>query len=80
MSKRGQEATSGEGSPMAEPKPMVPAKARPLNLVSRSPWSEKKYSRNLGSLINPWNADERKGVQIATGKPLQTASKSDILK
>ena len=33
MSKRGQETTSSEGSPMAKPKPMVPAKARPVNLV-----------------------------------------------
>ena len=30
MSKRGQEATSSEGSPMAKPKPMLPAKARPF--------------------------------------------------
>ena len=37
MSKRGQEATSSEGSPMAKPKPMVPAKTRPVNLVLRSP-------------------------------------------
>ena len=33
MSKRSQEATSSEGSPMAKPKPMLPSKARPVNLV-----------------------------------------------
>ena len=37
MSKRGQEATSSEGSPMAKPKPTVPATARPINLVLHSP-------------------------------------------
>ena len=78
MSKRGQEATSGEGSPMAKPKPMVPAKARPLKLASRSPWSEKNSSLNLGYLVNPRNAVERKGVEIASGNSLQTASKSEI--
>ena len=35
---RGQEATS----PMAKTKLTIQAKARPLNLVARSPWSEKK--------------------------------------
>ena len=35
MSKRGQEMTSSEGSPMAKPKPMVPAKgeASPLGFA-----------------------------------------------
>ena len=41
-SKRGQEATFSEGSPMAKPKPMIPAKARPINLVSHSPWSARE--------------------------------------
>ena len=39
MSKRGQEATSSGGSPMAKPKPMVPAKERPVYLVLRSPYA-----------------------------------------
>ena len=60
MSKRGQEATSGEGSSVAKPKPMVPANARPMNLVSRSPWSEKSLHKILGHLVNLENADERK--------------------
>ena len=71
MSNRGQEATSGEGSPMAIPKPMVPTKARPLNLVSRSPWSERNSSQNFGYLVNPENAE--------CGNSLQTASKSEII-
>ena len=48
MSKGGQEATSSDGSPMAKPKPMVPAKARPVNLVLRSPWREGKSSTGFG--------------------------------
>ena len=82
MSKRGQEATSGEGSPMAKPKPMVPAKARPLNLVARNPWSEKNSSQNLSIWSIPRNVDERKGVEMACEtvcKPLQS-QKSEILK
>ena len=49
MSKRGQEATSSEGEPMAKPKPMIPAKARPVILVLRSPWRAKENPpRHLG--------------------------------
>ena len=47
MSKRGQEATSGEGSPMSKPRPKVLAKARPLNLVARSVWRWTKRSGNI---------------------------------
>ena len=54
MSKRGQELTSSEGSPMAKPEPMVPAKARPVNLVLRSPWSARENPpQDLGYPINP---------------------------
>ena len=77
MSKRGQEATSSEGSPMAKPELVVPAKARPLNLVARNPWSEKNSSQNL-YLVNPGNADERKGEEIASGNSLQAVSKPEI--
>ena len=66
MSKRAQEATSNEGSPMAKPQPTILAKAR-FNLVARSPWSEEDSSKSLGYLVNPVNADERKEVEIATG-------------
>ena len=50
----------------------------PLNLVSCSPWSAKNSSQNLGYVVNPVNADERKGVETAAGKPLQIASKSEV--
>ena len=47
MSKRGQEATSSEDSPMAKPKRVVPAKTRPLSLVARNPRSEKNSSQDM---------------------------------
>ena len=56
MSKRGQEATSNEGSPMA--------RARPC-LVARDPRSEEISSQSLGYLVNPVNTDQRKEVEIA---------------
>ena len=59
MSKRGQKATSNEGSPTA--------KARPC-LVARDPRSEEISSRSLGSLVNLGNTDERKEVVRATRK------------
>ena len=59
MSKRGQNMTSNDGSPTA--------KARPNNLVMHSPCSEEISSRSLGSLVNPGNDDERKGVGQAPG-------------
>ena len=54
MSKRGQEATSNEGSPKE--------KARPC-LVARDPQSEEISSQTVGSLVNPGNTDERKEVE-----------------
>ena len=59
MSKRGQEGTSSEGSPMAKPKPMDPAKARPVNLALRSPWSARENPpQDLGYPVNPENDGE----------------------
>ena len=58
MSKRGQETTSSESSPMAKPKPTIPAKARTLSLVARNPRSEKNSSQDLEYPVNPGNADE----------------------
>ena len=78
MSKNGQDATPSEGSPVAKPKPMVPARARQINLVSRSPWSEKTSSHNFGCLVNPGNAGEGKELEIATRKLVQTASMSEV--
>ena len=48
MSKRGQEATSNEGSPMAKAKPC---------LVARDLRSEENSSQNLGYPVNPVNVD-----------------------
>ena len=49
-----------------------------LNLVAGSPWGEKNSSKNFWYLVNPWNVDERKGVEIASGNCLQTASNSEV--
>ena len=49
MSKSDQEATSSEGSPMAKPKLMVPAKTRPCQLgVTQSVEREGKSSAGFG--------------------------------
>ena len=63
---------------MAKPKPNVPAKARPLNLVARSLWREKNSAQNFGYLVNPGIADDRIGDEIASRNSLQTASKSEV--
>ena len=88
MSKRGQEATSSEPSPMAKPRPMIPAKAKPLNLVhTQSVEHECLVARTrvetflhevLGSLVNPGNTDERKEVEIAAGISLRSATRSEV--
>ena len=36
-------------APMAKPKPMVPAKATPFNMVARNPSSEKKLFTEFGA-------------------------------
>ena len=75
MSKRGQEATSSEGSPMAKPRPMIPAKAKPVNLVLRSTWSMRECPpQNLGHRVGPGNVDEGQGIQTGTRKLVQTAN------
>ena len=64
---------------MATPKPMISAKARPIHLVSHSPWSERENPpQDLGYPVNPGNVDEGQGSQIGTRK-LVRAQKS-ILK
>ena len=66
MSKRGQEMISSEGSPMAKPKPMVPAEARPVNLVSRSPWSARENppgDRKMLKVQIPGNSVIRRNLQ-----------------
>ena len=68
MSKRGQEATSSKGSPMAKPKPMVPVRVRPVNLVLRSPWSARENPpKDLGYPVN-----EGQGSQTGTRKLVRT--------
>ena len=67
MSKKGQEATPSEGSPMAKPKPMIPAKARPIDLVMHSPLS----ARDLRDPVDPENADEERGGQTGSWKHVQ---------
>ena len=69
MSKRGQTATSSEGSPMVKPKPMIPAKARPINLVSHSPRSARENPpQDLGYPVNPETVDEGQGDHTSTRK------------
>ena len=73
MSKRGQVATSGEGSPMAKPKPTVPANARPINSVLVSPWSARENpSQYLGCPVNPRTDVEGQGDLTRTRKYVQT--------
>ena len=65
MSKRGQEIIASEGSPMAKPEPMVPAEARPVNLVSRSPWSARENPPPVfGYLVNPGSTSMKDKVII----------------
>ena len=60
MSKREREAA---------PKPMIPAKARPINLVSHSPLSATENPpQDLRYPVNPVNVDERQGSQTRTRK------------
>ena len=79
MSKRGQEATSSEGSPMAKRRPMVPAKTRPVNLVLRSPWSARENPpQDLGYPVDSVNADEGQGSQTGTRKLVRTTQSPQV--
>ena len=79
--KRGQETTSSEGSPMSKPKPMVPAKEKPVNLVLRSPWSAREnLPQDLGFPVNPGNVDEGQGDHISTRRLVRTTKSPDVLK
>ena len=59
MSQRGQDTTSSDESPVA--------KARPTNLVMHGHWKEDVSPQRSGSLVNPGNVNNRKGVGLATG-------------
>ena len=64
---------------MAKPKPMVPAKARPVNLVLRSPWSARENpAQELGYRVNPENADEGQGSQTSTRKLVRTTQSPEV--
>ena len=76
--KKGQEATSHESSPMAKPRAAIPSKARPINLVMRSPRSEQNSSQDSGYPVNPGNADEKKEAEIALGNSWRSASRSQV--
>ena len=69
LSKRGQKTTSNEGSPTAKAKPC---------LVLGEQRSEETTSRSLESLVNPWNADERKEVVQASRQLVLPDSSSKI--
>ena len=58
---------------MAKPKPMIPAKARPINLVSHGPLSARENPpQNLTYPVNPGNVDEGQGSQTSTRKLMRT--------
>ena len=68
-SKRCQKTPSNEGSPTAKAMP---------SLVLREQRSEDVSSRNLGSLVNPVNADERKEVVGLSGTLERPDSSSEV--
>ena len=79
MSKGGQEATSSEGSPMAKPKPMIPAKAKPVKLVLRSPWSTKKNLSRICDIPSIRGKSMKdKEVKLGTRKLVQTTQSSEV--
>ena len=70
MSKRGQEATSHDGS--------TTAKARPVNLVMRSQYKEETSSSSLGSRVSPGTDDERERIGQTPGNWEHGSSKSEV--
>ena len=58
---------------MAKPKPMFPAKTKPVNLTLRSPWSARENSpQDVGFPFNPVNVDEEKGSHTSTRRLVRT--------
>ena len=78
MSKRGKEATSSEGSPLAKPKPMVPAKTSLVNLVSRTPrGAREKILRRIERYpVNLGNVDEGQGSWTSARRLVRTTQKA----
>ena len=73
MSKRGQEATSSEGSSLEKPKPM-----NPMSLVLHNPLSARKNPpQDLSNPVNLENVDEDRDGQSRSGKPVRTNLSQD---
>ena len=70
MSKRGQDTTSSDGSPMA--------KARPTSLVLQGQCKEGASSQGRGSPVNPVNEYNRKRVSRAAGNPCSSSSNAEV--
>ena len=70
MSKRGQDAASGDGSPLA--------KARHTNFVMRSQCKEDISKQRLGSLVNPENDNEKERVGQASGHRVASSFNSGV--
>ena len=70
MSKRGQDTTSSDGSPVAE--------ARPTNLVMHGQFKEDVSPQKSGSLVNPGNDNDRKRVGLASGNWGTSGSNFDV--
>ena len=52
---------------------LTPKSARPINLVSHSPWrGREKHPQNLGYSVNPGNVDEGQGSLTSTRKLVWT--------
>ena len=70
MSKRGQDTTSSDGSPVT--------KARPSNLVMQGRCKEDVSPQRSGSLVNPENDDDRKRVGLASGNRGHSSSNFEV--
>ena len=63
----------------AKPKPMIPAKARPINLVSHSPLSaSENLPQDLRYPVNPVNVDEGQVSQTSTRKLVRTNQSPEV--
>ena len=69
--KERQEVTSSEGSPIPKPKPMVPAMAKPMNLLLHNPLNarKKKPPQDVRDPANLVNVDEVRGGHSDHPKP-----------
>ena len=70
MSKRGQDTTSSDGSPVAE--------ARPTSLVVQGQCKEGVSSQRSGSPVNPVNDNNRKRVRLAAGNRGSSSSNAEV--